>query len=699
MSKGRSTSSNAAVKFLKRRVQSNQGISLQELYDHLCPFAASHEDKGKVYVRRRKRRANSTLNGTGFMATTSHSCTDEDDVTCLTDVAGRGLRVGDYVTLDAKVGPKECEARFRASRVTRAPVTTPSSSPCPSLHGNNDGKRRNTVTNLVNQLGVIERVKPSYGIIKFGRHERKRAFFHADTNLADVFTVGDQVRFNAKRIKKPSGKVRCEATTVHLCRSDDRSCSGDSEGQQSGNEVFMPKLDHYDIREADLEEPPARCAERDAISVKEDSSNPSVEEKKSVRRTLSEWEGRRDLAGERGFFYPVTETVGTVKFGPRRSLTAAAAVEVTYREMKVIDNLLWEVADGQEVRFDAVQEKDNKWIVTLVWIGQRPETPLVGDSGDISNRIPKKIFGREISFPRAEPGPSGDFSGEKPTQNVGPGSSLAQISISIYKDAKGKIVKTRKCNGTCEVRERTATRKIEFTIGCFYKNGTVFKDDLNEGLREGDTVFLDYMVGVKGTREELCCDLVWQGRRPRCVWQMSAEEFALRLQIDTQDAENSLCFEDRETEIERVGEASRGPFRGPSYTELPEDTMPSIGGEASRSPAFLPVRQRQRALLPGCSPLEHTMSCQHVTVLRSCRSLRQGWWRLEFVAQKVSLRVVLRDVGVQTVDGGPSSRPDSKLLVPCLRERPHTDHLDRRNQVEGTVHCLIAIEASSWTTY
>ncbi|KAH9360482.1 hypothetical protein HPB48_009655 [Haemaphysalis longicornis] len=80
--------------------------------------------------------------------------------------------------------------------------------------------------------------------------------------------------------------------------------------------------------------------------------------------------------------------------------------------------------------------------------------------------------------------------------------------------------------GTCEVRKRTATRKIEFTSGCF---GTMLKDELNKGLREGDTVFLDYVGGVEGMREEMRSDLVWQGRRPRGAWQMSAEEFGLQL--------------------------------------------------------------------------------------------------------------------------------------------------------------------------
>ncbi|KAH9375293.1 hypothetical protein HPB48_016754 [Haemaphysalis longicornis] len=757
MSKRRGSSNNAAVKFLKKRVQPNQGISLQELTDQLArlpprmrtQYGSSAESlkqflsqfpkvfviskRGNVYVRARSRRATSTHNGT----TTSHSCPEEDDVTCLTDVRGKvyrifsvygfisvkypittsvyfdvkvfenaqhrslrtsGLQVGDCVILDAKLGPKECEARFRASRVTRAPTATPSSSPCPSLRGGNGGGKGKAVAHLVNQYGLMEKVKPNYGSIKFGPNQKERAFFHADAvdeslgtsvkNLQDVLTVGDKVRFNAKRTKKPSGKFKWEATTVSLCRSDDRSCSGESDGQQSGNEVFMSdeeydiqdllqaKLDEYESREEDLKESPLGCADWDAGSGEEDSS---VQGNRSARDILSEWERRRKLAGERGFLYPVTEAVGTVKFGPGRGLTASAAVHVTYLEMELVDNLLWEVADGQEVCFDAVQAEDNKWIATLVWIGQRPAKPPVGDSEDIFNRITNKIFVRAKSVSKGEPGPCGDFNGEETLQNVGPGSPPAQFSISIYEDAKGIIVQTREGTATCEVREIAAPRKVDFTSECFYKDGTVFSGDLNEVLREGDLVFLDYMVGVKGKKEQTVCDLVWQGRKPSGVRKTSPEEFGNRLQIDSQDAENLLCFEDLETA--RAEEASRDTSRVPLDTELPEDTVLSRGTGASSSVsvtgllAGMPAETStlsNRMRSPGTrnepSARESTPDLSFLPagvddeVLRRLARMAAA----EIVAQRESLRVVLCDVGAQTIDEGPSSKPGSTLFVPAF---------------------------------
>ncbi|KAH9383023.1 hypothetical protein HPB48_023682 [Haemaphysalis longicornis] len=75
--------------------------------------------------------------------------------------------------------------------------------------------------------------------------------------------------------------------------------------------------------------------------------------------SLLEWECRHKLSGERGLFYPVTESAGTAKFGPDHGIAACAAVEMTYRDEEPLDNLLWEVADDQEVSFDAVQADKN----------------------------------------------------------------------------------------------------------------------------------------------------------------------------------------------------------------------------------------------------------------------------------------------------------------------------------------------------
>ncbi|KAH9375878.1 hypothetical protein HPB48_017392 [Haemaphysalis longicornis] len=113
-----------------------------------------------------------------------------------------------------------------------------------------------TATQHLNKDGAIETVKSKYGFAKFGRSQRERALFRANNvdkslrkavgNLSDVFTVSDKVRFNAKASKKPSNKVKWEATAVYFCRSSDHDSAADSENELR-NEVFWSD-DESDIQ-------------------------------------------------------------------------------------------------------------------------------------------------------------------------------------------------------------------------------------------------------------------------------------------------------------------------------------------------------------------------------------------------------------------------------------------------------------------
>lgn len=345
------------VEFLKGRVESNQGISLQKLTGHLSQLPHDLRTKygctleslkmflreypkvflilneSNVYVRTESLPSTSALTGSveSFTSSTSDRGTDKKDVTCLTDVRGTvhrmfnvygfisveqpikttvyfdvqsfenakytslsssGLQVGDSVILDAKRGCKDCKVEFRASRVNRLSTTKVSSS-CLSPHSvtGKGGSDCNTITQLVNQDGVIEMVKPNYGFIKFGSNQEERAFFHANVvdkslgqsikNLLDVLTVEDKVRFDAKPCKKPSGKVKWGATSVYLCRGTDNIDITDSDDELL-NEVFMSddesetldllaKLGEYESRKADFKKSPVGHADRDASSAEAES--------------------------------------------------------------------------------------------------------------------------------------------------------------------------------------------------------------------------------------------------------------------------------------------------------------------------------------------------------------------------------------------------------------------------------------------
>ncbi|KAH9362480.1 hypothetical protein HPB48_015606 [Haemaphysalis longicornis] len=679
-----------------------------------------------VSVLTESRQTTSLPNGSvqSSITSTSDLGTNERDVTCLADVTGTiyrlfslygfirteypvrtsvyfdvksfedakhkslpssGLRVGECVNFDAKLGPKHCTASFRATRVTRSSMSKPSSSPGLPLSSANDiaGGDCDTVTKLVNQQGVIETVKSKYGFIKFGLNMKERAFFHAKNvemslskstrNLPDVLTIEDDVRFNAMLSKKPTDKVKWEATAVYLCRHSDSNGAADFENDP-GNEIFMSD-DGSDSQDLPVTPDPcesrktyfngsAGCATWDATSAKADSCNTIVKKERNAMLLSSGGECRQKLSGERGFLYPITESSGIVKFGSGRGLMACAAVDVTYRDQGLIDNFLWEVADGQEVSFDAMQADDNTWVATLVWIGQRPTKPLVADRKVVFNRKTNKGWCAQKQFEKTEQSPSVTAGGKDTLQNVDTGSQSNQPLIAVYKDVKGIIAQVMECIGICEVQEFAVSRKIEFTSECFYKDGTMFLGYLNEVLCEGDTVFLDYMVGVNGAKEEACCGLIWQGRRPEGVRQTSHLEFGQGLQITTQGGENSLGFKVFKTEIKQADdETSRGPSRVPSDTGLQEDTVPSTGIRWSGSVSvagLLATPSAETSIATYMrSPRPHdgiptrrsspevpivSAAVYDEVLLRAAKTVAA-----EFIAEE-KRRVVLHDVGVLTVD-------------------------------------------------
>ncbi|KAH9366653.1 hypothetical protein HPB48_000596 [Haemaphysalis longicornis] len=288
MSTGSGNSSEAMVKFVKERVESNQGISLQELTGHLSQLLFG-------------------------LRAAFENCEH-------TSLPLSGLEVGESAIFDAKVRPKDCEAR----------------------HDRNG--------------------QANYGFIKFGHNKRKRAFFHANDivdksfgkaikSLPDLLTVEDKVRFSTKPSTKTSDKVKWQATAVALCRSSDGTAEHGkeviwSDAESDIQDFLLEKLHESKNPEAGFNESPMGGGDWDARPVQTTySRSSSVKGEKNARLLLSEWESKQKLSGERAFLSPVAESLGTIKFGPDLGLTACATVEVTYRDEERIDNLLWEVAD------------------------------------------------------------------------------------------------------------------------------------------------------------------------------------------------------------------------------------------------------------------------------------------------------------------------------------------------------------------
>lgn len=110
------------------------------------------------------------------------------------------------------------------------------------------------------------------------------------------------------------------------------------------------------------------------------------------------------------------------------------------------------------------------------------------------------------------------------------GADADEPSVSIYEGVTGTIVRALECIAAVRVKEGSVFREIDFTMDCFYKDGEVVLEDLNEVLKNGDEVTLDYMVGRAGRKDEVVhCDLLWQGAKPLGAPRLGPEEFLKRL--------------------------------------------------------------------------------------------------------------------------------------------------------------------------
>lgn len=156
------------------RPRSAAAINSLEPFLQQFPEVFAIRDKRNAYVRKKGLHGTPSLSGSvESLTSTSERDTDKEDVTSLTGVKGTGvygfaaikypiktsvyfdvqyfenakhrsrlssgLRVGVCVTFDAKIGPNDCKARFRATRVTRASIDKLSPPPHISLASMNDG--------------------------------------------------------------------------------------------------------------------------------------------------------------------------------------------------------------------------------------------------------------------------------------------------------------------------------------------------------------------------------------------------------------------------------------------------------------------------------------------------------------------------------------------------------------------------------
>ncbi|KAL3186074.1 hypothetical protein MRX96_028203 [Rhipicephalus microplus] len=533
MMNGSNKSRETLKEFLRKRVEFHPGISIQKLTGHLSQLPAEIRMKygGNVdsirrvleqfpdtFVIRNHDQVHVTTSKSSGKTTGASSSADgrDDETTTLTGAKGKvdclfktygfisvqhpistsvyfslrsfengqhssllssGLQLGDGVVLDAEVGPNECEAEFRASRVARIKggnAATPSDSSSPA-------SQTPVFAPLVNRTGAIETLKDEFGFIKLEK-EQECAFFHAAEIerhlgtavpvLPEVLAIGDKIRFDADLNKNTTARAKWVVTTIHSIQNVPPCHSG---SETKGSEIALGTTIKQDGL-IQMVKP-----EFGFIKFAKPSQKPSEKVK---------WQAT---------------TVWLSEFGPKG------------------DGLDSADESGNEVFFS----DDESDIRDLIYgrLAADTDDDMNDDILGAGSRLPAasantivdglKQYLRPVS-PDLLPLPKDTkslFDFDK-NDTFSPVPQSVEPSIVIFRGATGLVTDITDFGGTIEVQDQACSvgsLKVNFLTGVFYSDGVRCTKRLCEVLGCGDVVSLDFMVGSNGGHEEVWCDLVWQG--------------------------------------------------------------------------------------------------------------------------------------------------------------------------------------------
>lgn len=587
MLNGSSKSRETLKEFLRKRVESHPGISIQKLTGHLSQLPADIRAKyggnvdsirrvleqfPEIFIIRNHDQVHVvTSKPASTRAASSSGGGSDDETTVLTNAKGKvyrmfktygfisvqqpistsvyfslrsfengqhsslltsGLQLGDGVTLDAEAGPNDCEAKFRASRVTRikgahAAAASEPSSPAPQNNGHMP---------LVNRVGAIETLKDEFGFIKLEK-EQECAFFHAAEierylgsavpALPEVLAVGDKVRFDADLNKNTTARAKWVVTNIHTIQNMPPCNSG---SETDGSEIA-----------------PGTLIKRDGL----------IQMVKPEFGFIKFGTNYRD----RAFFH-----LNNVAMPPRDTIKSLPDV------FTINDRVRFEAKPSQK------PSEKVKWQATTVWLsefgGESPESGdesgnevfLSDDESDIMDLIQERLAAHNdesddesdlleaamggaassqtlvdglkqhlpkeshdlLSTPRDFGSHFDDFHRDESFRHE---PLVVEPSVVTYRSSLGIILDVGDHVATARVYEGVTLCKVEFSSAVFYQDRRQSLGRLRERLTKGDAVSLDYMVGTIGSRREVRCDLAWQGARPTDVVHMSAAEFSSLLQM------------------------------------------------------------------------------------------------------------------------------------------------------------------------
>ncbi|XP_065280991.1 uncharacterized protein [Dermacentor albipictus] len=458
------------------------------------------------------------------------------------DLTKSGLKLGDVVVLDAVKSPRGHRAKYQATRIELLQKMASTSSPAPNQAVCQPGS--GSVTNRL--PGKIQAVNPSHGFILFGEDNKECAYFSIDNidksllqpekTLNDLFSVGDNVIFDAQPNPKPTSYAKWWGTNVNKVQSAELSHANDS-----GDEAF---LSDNDIAELLLDE--------------------------------TEFSARRKLSGIQGSFFPNSKITGLVSV-VEPNVMVLVPDTVAYcngKKIRSFGEMLKDsaVSEDLDVFVDAVEAERDMWVATLMWTGERPEHPPVERSESaFHNALAVAISEMPAGTRDLEARDLGIFS----TPPKFCSAADVDLSVVVYPHSKGILKAVNHNSAVCEVQEPEGCRNVEFFT--FYRNNVPHVGHFKNILQENDVVQIDYMVGTIGGREEVCCRLVWQGERPS-VQQTSPSEFGLLLKaraaqqnIPAAPGKLSALAEPQSHGDGRGGPSSPAP--GPSCSKWPSSAL------------------------------------------------------------------------------------------------------------------------------
>lgn len=449
------------------------------------------------------------------------------------DLFVANLDVDDRVILDISMKPDS--SGYRGSNVRRVGYVRPA-------------RVEELPAHFVDEEGVVIVVNDSHGFVRLSKFYRVTASFQKNdleaytgkkiATLRDVLDVGVKIRFSA--IPNPDERARCKwlVENVHLVdgipRGNKQAVARPSKPNGAGTlklanrhgHVVGVSLDHamlkFGTKESDVAYLHASVVEKCLDVVVEDLRD-ALEVGSTVRFDADaneQRDGRGKWCVTRVDFFepkPRTESVLT------HSSSGYSDVENGARTMadgtETAGTGSWDREAGlQQAGAADYENRNGDW--------------AAGQQNGWGEGWSDPYFMSEEEFPPLaqdtlpdEP-PVGPLFEPLVETSVEP---LAAPLISIHQEAPGVVANVTGSSVECYVKEADRTRTVQFSVGSFYRDGLL---DVSAGLGQGDEVKLDYMVGVTLSGDEVVhCDLAWQGKKPRDVPRVSAEDMLARLDV------------------------------------------------------------------------------------------------------------------------------------------------------------------------